>query len=88
MTLAILLPVLPRFEYFLKDKVGAGIDMGQKDIAIDKTTGALADKKTPPENIEIQNKLVLIDPLGTAYCFDCTATQSATISYPLIKTNQ
>jgi len=77
-----------RFEYFLKDKVGAGIDMGQKDIAIDKTTGALADKKTPPENIEMQNKLVLIDPLGTAYCFDCTATQSATISYPLIKTNQ
>jgi len=77
-----------RFEYFLKDKVGAGIDMGQKDIAIDKTTGALADKKTPPENIEMQNKLVLIDPLGTAYCFDCTATQSATISYPLIKTNR
>jgi len=77
-----------RFEYFFKDKVGAGIDMGQKDIAIDKTTGALADKKTPPENIEMQNKLVLIDPLGTAYCFDCTATQSATISYPLTKTNQ
>ncbi|MGB9637539.1 MAG: penicillin-binding transpeptidase domain-containing protein, partial [Microgenomates group bacterium] len=72
-----------RFEYFLKDKVGADIDMGQKDIAIDKTTGSLADKKTPPENIEMQNKLVLIDPLGTAYCFDCTATQSATISYPL-----
>jgi len=77
-----------RFEYFFKDKVGAGIDMGQKDIAIDKTTGALADKKTPPENIEMQNKLVLIDPLGTAYCFDCTATQSATISYPLLKINR
>jgi len=72
-----------RFEYFLKDKVGAGIDMGRKDIAIDKTTGALADTKTPPENIETQNHLVLIDPLGTAYCFDCIATQSATISYPL-----
>lgn len=72
-----------RFEYFLKEKVGAEIDMGQKDIAVDKTTGSLADKNTPPENVEMQNKLVLIDPLGTAYCFDCTATQSATISYPI-----
>ncbi len=70
------------------NKVGAGIDMSQKDIAIDKTTGALADKKTPPENTEIQNKLVLIDPLGTAYCFDCVATQSATISYPLPRSNR
>lgn len=82
------LPCSTRFEYFLKDKVGAGTDMSQKDIAIDKTTGSLADKKTPPENIEMQNKLVLIDPLGTAYCFDCTATQSATISYPLPKINR
>jgi membrane peptidoglycan carboxypeptidase len=72
-----------RFEYFLKSKVGAGIDMGHKDVAIDKTTGGLADDKTPPENIETQNKLILIDPLGTAYCFDCTASQSATIRYPL-----
>lgn len=79
------LPCPTRFEYFLKDKVGAGKDMGRKDIAIDKTTGALANQKTPPENTEIQNKLVIIDPLGTAYCFDCIATQSATISYPLPK---
>lgn len=79
------LPCDTRFEYFLKDKVGAEIDMSRKDIPIDKTSGALADKNTSQENIEIQNKLVLIDPLGTAYCFDCTATQSATISYPLPK---
>lgn len=73
-----------RFEYFLKDKIGASVDAGRKDIAIDKTTGALADEKTPPENIEIQNKFVIIDPLGTGYCFDCTiATQSASIKYPL-----
>ncbi len=82
------LPCNTRFEYFLKEKIGAGVDMSRKDIEIDKTTGSLANKKTPPENIEVQNKLVLIDPLGTAYCFDCTATQSASISYPLPKTNQ
>lgn len=79
------LPCNTRFEYFLKDKVGAEIDMSRKDIPIDKTSGMLAEENTPQENIEIQNKLILIDPLGTAYCFDCTATQSATISYPLPK---
>jgi membrane peptidoglycan carboxypeptidase len=72
-----------RFEYFLKDKVGAGVDGGRRDVAVDKTTGALADDKTPPENIEMQNHFVLTDPLGTMYCFDCTASQSATIKYPL-----
>ena len=72
-----------RFEYFLKDAVGANIEFGRKDIPIDKTTGAPADDKTPPENIETQNKLVLIDPLGSLFCFDCIASQSATIKYPL-----
>src|SRR4030043_449277 len=72
-----------RFEYFLKDAVGANIDFGRKDIPIDKTTGDPAADKTPPENIETQNKLVLIDPLGSLYCFDCIASQSATIKYPL-----
>jgi len=73
-----------RFEYFLKDKIGAEADAGRKDIAVDKTIGALATDETPPENVEIQNKFVVIDPLGTAYCFDCArATQSATIRYPL-----
>jgi len=73
-----------RFEYFLKDKVGAGVDAGKKDVPIDKTTGALATDKTPPEDIEIQNKFIVIDPLGTVYCYDCiVATQSATIHYPL-----
>jgi len=72
-----------RFEFFLKDRVGAGLNAERKDIGIDKTTGALANDKTPPENIEVQNHFVLSDPLGTMYCFDCTASQSATIRYPI-----
>jgi penicillin-binding protein 1C len=79
-----------RFEYFLKDAIGARVDAGRKDFPIDKTTGLLAKEDTPPENIEMQNKFVIIDPLGSSYCFDCQATQSATIRYPIIfskKTN-
>jgi penicillin-binding protein 1C len=72
-----------RFEYFLADNVGAGVEYTRKDIQIDKTTGAPADDKTPAENIETHNKLILIDPLGSIYCFDCNATQSATLRYPL-----
>jgi len=72
-----------RFEYFLKDKIGAELDGGRKDVAVDKTTGAIANDKTPPENVEMQNHLVVTDPLGTTFCFDCTASQSATIRYPL-----
>ena len=72
-----------RFEYFLEGKIGAGIDASRRDARIDKTTGALATDTTPVENLETQNKFVLIDPLGTAYCFDCTAPSSATIRYPL-----
>jgi len=72
-----------RFEYFLETKVGAGVDAGRRDVGIDKTTGGLASDTTPAENIETQNKFVLIDPLGSAYCFDCIASSSATIRFPL-----
>jgi membrane peptidoglycan carboxypeptidase len=76
-----------RFEYFLKEKIGAGIDASRKDVMIDKTNGGLGNDKTPPENQEMQNHYVLIDPLGSMYCFDCqTATVSATIRYPLPNT--
>jgi len=74
-----------RFEYFLKDKVGAGIETGQKDVQIDKTNGALAYPELPPEFIETQNRPFLLDPLGTLVCLDCPiASASAKISYPLI----
>ncbi len=78
-----------RFEYFLKDAIGANIESGQKDIQIDKTTGALAYPELPPDLVETQNHPFLVDPLGTLVCLDCPiASQSAKISYPLIGTAQ
>ena len=81
-------PTCPtRFEYFLADTVGIGAAAGRRDTPIDKTTGALANEKTPPENVEMQNHFILYDPLGTPYCYDCiVATQSASIRYPLTTT--
>lgn len=73
-----------RFEYFLKNKVGAGIQAGRGDLQIDRTTGALAYPNLPPELIETQNKAFLLDPLGTMVCLECPLTShSVTIKYPL-----
>lgn len=75
-----------RFEYFLKDKVGAGIETGARDVQIDKVTRALAYPELPPEMIETQNHPFLLDPLGTLVCLDCPiASASAKINYPLVK---
>lgn len=74
-----------RFEYFLKDAVGAGIETGRKDVSIDKTNGSLAvNPDLPPDVIENQNHPFLLDPLGTLVCLDCPLPQSPVIiSYPL-----
>jgi len=72
-----------RFEYFLKDNVGAHIETGATDVQIDKTTGQLAYPDLPPELIETQNRPFLLDPLGTLVCLDCPiSSHSATIQYP------
>ncbi|OGM11789.1 hypothetical protein A2Z22_04435 [Candidatus Woesebacteria bacterium RBG_16_34_12] len=74
----------PRFEYFLKDFVGAKIETGRKDVQIDKTNGALSYPELPPELVETQNRPFLLDPLGTLVCLDCPiASNSATIRYPI-----
>jgi len=76
-----------RFEYFLEDKIGAGIETGSKDIEVFKDTGQLANEEALPEQKEAQNHPFLLDPLGTLVCLDCPITSSsAKINYPLITT--
>lgn len=78
-----------RFEYFLKDKVGAQIEAGRKDILIDKVAQTMAKPDTPPENIEPQNHAFLNDPLGTLVCLDCGFPQAQVrIGYPLVQTTK
>jgi penicillin-binding protein 1C len=73
-----------RFEYFLRDRIGAGLQSGRTDVQIDKTNGALAYPELPADLIETQNRPFVLDPLGTMVCLDCAiASHSATIKYPL-----
>jgi hypothetical protein len=67
--------------------VGANIQTGITDVRIDKTTGAITDREDlPPDQIEVAQRPFLLDPLGTIICLDCnSASQSATIRYPLSK---
>ncbi|MEJ2347606.1 MAG: transglycosylase domain-containing protein [Patescibacteria group bacterium] len=73
-----------RFEYFLSDNLPEPIEATHQDVQLDKTTGALANPETPPENIETQNRPVIYDPLGTLVCLDCPIPEAAVnIRYPL-----
>lgn len=75
---------LLRFEYFLKDYIGANVETGSKDVEVFKDTGQLANEEALPEQKEVQNHPFLLDPLGTLVCLDCPiASASATISYPV-----
>ncbi len=84
-----------RFEYFLKDAVGASVSTGRTAVTIDKTTQALADPKPAdrggplPENLEPQERPFILDPLGTLICLDCQMpTWRVILSYPLKRSSE
>jgi len=73
-------PCETRFEYFAEGTVPSETENLKMMVEIDKTSGQLANDKTPPENREPQEHQVIYDSLGTSFCLDCSvATQSATI---------
>ena len=61
----------PRFEYFIKDTIPQTPEVLNEHVPIDKTTNNLASAETPPENIEVQDHLIVTDVLGNRYCLDC-----------------
>ncbi|MDO8340962.1 MAG: hypothetical protein Q7T59_03235, partial [Candidatus Woesebacteria bacterium] len=73
-----------RFEYFIEGTVPTTSKIVPLDLQLDKTTGQISGKDTPPENIETQNRPTYTDPLKTIYCMNCPiASSSAMIRYPL-----
>ena len=59
-----------RFEYFLQGKYTNGAKTERRKVFIDKGTGDLA-KSGQTENVEEQEKTILIDATGDQYCIDC-----------------
>jgi penicillin-binding protein 1C len=64
----------PRYEYFLTGTVPP-LDSGlRRDVPILKSTNAPATAQEQidfPDQVEIQNHAVIIDPLNTLLCLDC-----------------
>ena len=60
----------PRFEYFIKGTEPQEKESLKMSVPIDKTTSKLA-KPEQTENVEMQEKLVTKDSLGSLYCIDC-----------------
>jgi len=59
-----------RFEFFLEGTVPTESAFRQ-DLHVDRVKNALSDENSLPQDIEVQNHLVVIDPLGTIICLDC-----------------
>ena len=64
-------PCETRFEYFIKGTIPSETENLKGFIEVDKTTGMVANDKTPPENKELQEHQIIYDPLWTPYCLDC-----------------
>ena len=60
-----------RFEYFLEGTEPSENQTLRRGTPVDKTTGQLANDKTPPENTQMEEKSIIFDILGTPFCFDC-----------------
>jgi len=59
-----------RFEYFIKGSENSRGKIVKEKVFIDKGTQALA-KPGQTDNVEEQEKTVIIDPTGDRYCVDC-----------------
>lgn len=71
-----------RYEYFLEGTTPTETENLKTFAEIDKTTGQLVTDKTPPENKELQERLVITDPLNTRWCLDCPPPTDAAIIRP------
>lgn len=72
-----------RFEYFIKDTIPASGAFRQ-DVLVFNDTGALANSEALPEQVHMENHLMIQDPLGTLICLDCAGPiPSVNIGYPI-----
>ena len=60
----------PRYEYFIKGTEPKERENLKQSVLVDKTTNKLA-RPDQTENVEMQEKLIVRDLLGTLYCIDC-----------------
>lgn len=60
----------PRFEYFIKGTQPTQKENLKQAVTVDKTNDKLA-KQDQTENVEVKEKMIVRDALGSIYCIDC-----------------
>ncbi|MBI4033287.1 MAG: transglycosylase domain-containing protein [Candidatus Blackburnbacteria bacterium] len=60
-----------RFEFFLQDYPPKPSEPLNQAVWVYKDTGMLAAPDALPEQIEIKDKTIVVDPLGTIVCLEC-----------------
>lgn len=71
-----------RFEYFIDGTVPSAVENLKRGIPIDKATGGPITGNTPPDEVEMQEHLVLFDVLGTQLCLDCPTPEKPVVINP------
>ena len=72
-----------RFEFFIEGTVPE-IEGGRRDIFVFNDTGSPANAEATPEQVHMENHLVIFDPLGTQICLDCAGPMTdVSIRYPI-----
>lgn len=60
-----------RFEYYIKGTENdSGVDVKHETVPVNKTTGILTKPDDP--DMEMQDKTIIVDKLGSMYCLDCS----------------
>lgn len=60
-----------RFEFFLQDNPPKPSEPLTRPIPVFRDTGMMAPADTPPEQVEVRDSDVIVDPLGTIVCLTC-----------------
>ncbi len=65
-----------RFEFFLEDSLPLPYSPLNQTVKILRDTDMLARPDTPDDQVDMKDKQILIDPLGTQVCLDCSTLQN------------
>lgn len=69
-----------RFEFFLDDSGPQAFTSLTQNVAVFRDTDMLAKPDTPAEQLDMKDKQILIDPLGTQVCLDCGTFQNWSVN--------
>jgi penicillin-binding protein 1C len=69
-----------RYEYFLEDNPAPSTNSLTENVAVMRDTDMLAKPDTPADILDMKDKQIITDPLGTRVCLDCGTPQNWSVT--------